>query len=251
LSQCSLATMWAVSSRSSSYLRFALPPLVLVASWYVLTRLLPWGIGDPVSAGWALALAVQMLAIVLVMVPYRYVHNFRAGRHPQGDRRQRRYPTYKLSTLILWGTVVACGLTFIRFGRSGWAWTARVAEWEFFAAMPVQGLYNALFALLWLWVFAAGGWGWRIAKAGIVSYGIVCLAVSQPYVMRLFAGEQPLPPGDFLILAGGQSGLVVVSLGVVFLGPLPALGRSQGAPAAGGQAGQAWGTTGETVGNTG
>ncbi len=210
--------MWAVSSRSSSYLRFAVPSLVLIGSWYVLTQLASWGMGEPASAGWALALAVQMLVIVAVMVPYRYVQNVRNADQAQGDRTNQRYPTYNLLTLILWGTVVACGLTFVRFGRSQWGWSVSVVEWEFFKAMPLEGLYNALFALLWLWVFATGGWARTLVKAGIASSLIVSLAVSQPYVIGLLAGAQPLTPRDFLILAGGHSGLLVVSLTAVFFG---------------------------------
>ncbi len=161
LSQCSLPAIWAACSGLSLYLRFAVPALGVVGCWYLLTQLLPWGLGEPASAAWALALTIQVLAITMAIQLYRLATNLTAQHDADANRPKRSRWSFDLRTLMLWTTVIAFGFGFIQFGRVQWLWTKGVADWEFLQAMPLIGVFNAVLAVLWLWAFATGNRQWR------------------------------------------------------------------------------------------
>ena len=139
-------------------LRFAVPALVAVFCWYVLSQILPWGIGEPASAAWAIAIMVQIIAVVVAIRLYRLFVAVIARRTPESNTAGRSQLSFDLATLMLWSTVIACGFGFMQFGRDKLNWGANVANWECLHAMPVIAIFNAMLAVLWLWSLTFGDW---------------------------------------------------------------------------------------------
>ena len=215
LSQCSLAAVWAACSRRSSpYLRFAMPISAAFGCWYVLGKLLPWGIGEDASAAWAIAIAVQMLATLMAIGLYKLTESFRQPKSVDADGANQTWFTFQLRTLMLWTTVVAIGFGFVQFGRSHWQWTAGVAKWDNLWAMPMIGMFNALMAFSWLWAFAVGRWQWRIAKTVVVT---ILIGVSGYSLSSLlgWTAATTISHRQGMVLAISQSLFVIISLAVV------------------------------------
>jgi hypothetical protein len=215
LSQCSLAALWAASSRAIPYVRFAVPPIAAVACWYVLSRILPWGFGEPASAAWAVALGVQTLAIVIAINLYEIVCNLDTRRSGDANRPNQSPLTFSLLTLLLWTAVIAVGFGFIQFGRVRWGWTADVADWEHVQLMPFIGAYNALLAVLWLWAFTAPSWKGRSAKIVGVVLLIGILGWSLSYVIRWETGFTEVDLRGIFVLTVAQSFFLASSLAFV------------------------------------
>ena len=218
LSQCSLAAVWAASSNMSTYVRFAAAPAGAVAAWYMLTQILPWGIGEPVSAAWAIALAIQTFTIVVAIRLYRSLLNLRARPGEEPNHPIRSLFSYDLLTLMLWTTVLAFGAGFIRYGQVQWGWTAGGIDWDYSAAILIIGVFNALLAVLWVWAFAVGQWRWGGVRAMIVVCLIGLLAVSTPYVIDWITRTTAITVRDTLTLATAQSFFLVITLAVVLVG---------------------------------
>jgi hypothetical protein len=215
LSQCSLVALWAACSRASPYLRFAAPPLAAVTSWYVLTQILPWGIGDPVSAAWAIALVVQMLAIIIAVQLGKHRTDLNERQAADESGASPSPLSFNIRTLMLWTTVIAVGFGFVQFGQSQWQWTADVAKSDFIKAIPIIGLFNAILAILWLWALAAGCWQWRSAKIGIVLLLVGLLGFSLSQVIGSIAGMTGFSVHETFVMAAAQSVLLAGSLVVV------------------------------------
>lgn len=221
LSQCSLATLWAARSRADPYLRFAAPLIVAIASWYVLTRILPWGIGEPASAAWALAIAIQTIAIVLMVNLYDRGCDLLTRRVSDGEgstSKSKRAPlAFDLRTLMLWTTVIAVAFGFAQYLRGRWQWTSSIADWEFFEAMPIVGLFNALVAVLWLWALALGSWQKRIIRAVAVLMLIGVLGLLMSSAVEWITGTAAIEARDCLLLAGSQSVFVAGAIGLIMI----------------------------------
>jgi len=218
LSQCSLAAIWASCSRGDLSLRFVVPLVATIVSWFVLTRILPWGIGEPASAGWALAIAIQTLSIVLMIELDKRGRRLLGSRSAsEGTRRNSSGPpwTFELRTLMLWTTVIAVGFGFIHLARARWRWTETVADWEFMNAMPIIGVFNALVAVVWLWVFAAGNWRQRSIKAAtaLILVGLGGSLMSAAVTWSSSASE--LDYSDGLTLLVSQSVFVAIPIGLI------------------------------------
>ena len=210
LSQCSLVTMWAVATHASLWKRFLIPPLVAGCTWYVLSKLLMWGVGEPAAVAWALSLTVQVLAVLILFHLYlmasfcytKLVHGYKSVD-----------VTFNLRTLMLWSAIVAGLLGFVQYGRDQWQWDVTVAEWEYINAMPVIGTFNALLAMLCWFALAGASWKWRCLKipfvAGAITTGGYCL----PYILDWTTSSHALETAETLILSAGQS--LIVSLSVV------------------------------------
>jgi hypothetical protein len=220
LSQCSLCAIWAATSRRSLYLRFAAPVASTIACWYILTYCLPWGMDGSASAGWAVMLSSQTLAIVAAVGVYR-----RVVRHasPDADAEVEAGAgtlnifAFDLRTLMLWTTVIGIGFGFIQFGRVEWSWSAAVAQWEYFRAMPVIGLFNASVALLWLWALATGHWKSRCAKAVAAALLIGLAGYALPPLLSWITGHNAIKENNGLVLGIAESLLVIVSLAGVLV----------------------------------
>jgi hypothetical protein len=221
LSQCSLAALWAASSRASLYLRFAVPLVGTIAGWYVLTRILPWGIGEPASAAWALALAIQTLAIVLMVHLYDRVCSFLARRGSRGeDSTSHAHPApfaFDLRTLMLWTTAITLVFGFVRYARTRWRWTESIADWEFLQAMPIIGAFNALVAVLWLWALASGSRQKRSIKTAAVLLLIGVLGFLMSFAVAWTTGTNAIEIHDCLVLVVAQSVFVASAIGFVLI----------------------------------
>ncbi len=221
VSQCSLAALWAASSRASLYSRFAAPLIGTIASWYVLTRILPWGIGEPASAAWALSLAIQTLAIVLIVNLYDRGCRFLARRGSRDDvdaSKSNRAPfAFDLRTLMLWTTAIALLLGFVQYARAEWQWTSNVADWVFIEAMPIIGLFNAFVGVLWLWALASGSWQKRSTKAAVVTLLIGVLGFLMSSAVDWATGTNAVDVHDCLVLLVAQSVFVASGIGLVMI----------------------------------
>ena len=218
ISQCSLAAVWAATSRASLYLRFAVPLLATIGSWYVLTRILPWGTGEPASASWTIVFATQTLAIVLTVNLYERVRNLRQQRvwRDGSEASDSVSPlAFDLRTLMLWTTVIAFAFGFIQFARAKWQWTFSIADWEFWQAMPVIGVFDAALALCWLWALTSASWRRRIAKIFAVMLLVVLLGCSLPPVVAWVVGVKAMETSESLVFTAAQSILIAGSLAFV------------------------------------
>lgn len=177
LAQCSLAALWSGTGRTYFPIRFALPPIASITAWLVLTRILPWGIGEPASAAWALALLVQTLAIVMTLKVCKPVDrwNQSESRAPRLVSARSRL-AFDLRTLMLWVTVIACVLSFVSYARHRWAWSANAANREFLEATSLVGLFNAIVGLIWLWSLADGNFRVRRVRVPLTTVLMVGLA---------------------------------------------------------------------------
>lgn len=212
-SQCSLAAIWAACSGANSYLRFAVPPFVTVVSWYVMTRILPWGIGGPNSALWAIVLAVQTLLIVPAILVYEL---FWQARTDSSHSDRSRF-TFNVRTLMLWTTVVAFGFGFIQFGRIHWGWSASVAQRGILTPAVVLGMFDAGLAVALLWALSIGSWRWRTAKIVIVLFSIGPLTFLLVRLLDWTAGSFGIEFADLLRLAAYQGLFVSTWLAVVLV----------------------------------
>lgn len=236
LSQCSLAAIWATSGRADPYVRFAVPLIAAITSWYVLTRILPWGIGEPASAAWALAIATQTLGIVLIVNLSQRVGDFFQRRDSPGDGtagKPNRAPfAIDLRTLMLWTTTIAIAFGFVQYGRTRWQWTSSIADWVFLEAMPIIGVFHALVAVLWLWALVAGSWQKRIAKTAVAAGLTGVLGSSMPRAVAWATGTYAMQIPECLVSVFAQSLFVAIAIGSVMIaGRQPATNEiSRGAP---------------------
>lgn len=216
ISQCSLGAIWAATSRSSPYLRFAVPVVSVIACWFVVIHCSVTGTDERGSAGWAIALATQTLAIVVAIEVYRrIVHR---GSTIASEDRGFGVPNvfaFDLRTLMLWTTVFGVGFGFVQFGRVEWSWSAAVAQWRYFRAMPVIGLFNTAVALLWLWATWHGQWRWRPVKvvAAALLVGVSGYALAP--LLAWITGFTTISTKEGLVLLSAQSVYLVASLAVV------------------------------------
>lgn len=211
LSQCSLASIWSCCSRATLYLRFAASLAAAIGSWLVLTRILTWGIGDPVSAAWALAIAIQLLSIVLMIDLYKRGRRWlgRDSTKESGTRNCTPSPfAFDLRTLMLWTTAIALGFGFTQFAHARWRWSGNLTDWDFIDAMPIVGVGNALLSVIWLWALAVGSWQRRSMKAAGVLLFVGILGYLMSAAITWSTGVNALESSDCLTLLISQSVLV-------------------------------------------
>ena len=132
----------------------------------MLTQLLIWGVGEPASAAWALAIAAQTIVIIVLTNLHQRIWN-------PGSQRY----AIDLRTLILWTTAAALAFCFMQYGREQWLWTMVVTQWQFFDFVMIHGVVNALLAVLWLWAIAAGNWKYRAVKIAMAVLLVGLLSV--------------------------------------------------------------------------
>lgn len=212
LSQLALLTIWAAVAPTHTWLRFAVPAGGILACWFLLSLMLPWGKGDPASAGWAIALVVQVVTCLVAIECCNLCHRLYLA--PQTVQGIRSGSKFSIGTLILWTTVLGFGFGFIQFGQRYWQWTAAVFQWAIMSSMPIIGITNGMVAALWLWAFATRGMagrGVRITTTLGLSGG---LAYAQWYLTKWFAGASTMDLDMSIILVAAQSVIISVSLAI-------------------------------------
>ncbi|MEZ6081906.1 MAG: hypothetical protein R3C56_41395 [Pirellulaceae bacterium] len=215
LSQIALLTIVAAVVPMALVLRFALPSFGAVAGWYLLSQILPWGVGEEATAAWALALVAQVVTIFLAVECYWLSRNLRPANETEcGDVGRPSPFTFGMRTLMLWTTVVGLGFGFIQFGRRSWQWTAAVFQWEYLGAMPIIGVANGLVAALWLWALATDGLAWQSAKVVTAVLMAGGLAILQCYAAEWITGAYAMNLKESLIVVASQSVFVSASLAV-------------------------------------
>ncbi len=212
LSQLALLAIWAAVAESRTWVRFTLPTGGILACWFLLSLILPWGRGEAASAGWAIALVVQVIT-TLVLIEYCIAccSARQALQTVEGSER-RSNPRFSISTLILWTTVLGIGFGFMQFGQRDWQWTAAVFQWKNMSAMPIIGMTNGMVAALWLWTFAIYGMakrGVRIIAALALTAGLAGL---QYYVTNGLTGTSAIRLDTSFGVLAVQSILISVSL---------------------------------------
>jgi hypothetical protein len=213
LSQCSLVALWAAASRANLFLRFVAPLIGVVVCWYVLSRQLTWGIGEAASAAWAVLIGVQTLMIVMVINVYQRA---RPGDVKDGVKHSRL--AFDLRTLILWTMAVAIAFAVVQYGRSKLQWTAGVADWAYFDAMPILGVFNAVLAVHWLWALASGSWRQRSAKIAITVLSVGAIVYFLCYVVdKIVVGAPGISLLELSLITIAQSLLITSTLAVVLV----------------------------------
>jgi hypothetical protein len=183
-------------------------PLIGAAvCWYVLSRQLAWGIGEPASAAWAVLIGVQTLMIVTLIHVYQRA---RLGNAKKGVGRSRF--AFDLKTLILWTMAVAIVLAAVQYGHWRLRWTTDVADWEYFDAMPMLGMFNAIVAAGWLWALASGSWQKRLLKLAITLFSVAVLV----YVLFSVVNKMIVAPGISLL----ELSLITISQSLVIASTL-------------------------------
>ncbi len=209
ISQLSLLTLWVAMGVSNPVLRFALPMLGIAISWVLMSRILPWGIGDPATAGWAIALAIQACTIFVALRFFVYLASRAVESRPHVGQM-----SFGVSSLMLWTTAIAVALGFVQFGRHYWQWTGNVFQWGLLSAMPIIGITNGLVAALWLWGVQACGLvslGLRIAVSLQLTGGLAMLAF---YASTWVTGQAVLDLGSLLLVVCSQGLMISLSLAV-------------------------------------
>lgn len=209
LCQLSLLTIWAGVVTNNPVLRLAVPILGIVSCWILMSRILPWGTGDPATAGWAVALLSQAATILVALGCFFYI-----SRRASNDCPHTAATTFGVGTLMLWTTASALALGFVQFGRHHWQWTSSVFQWSLLSAMPIIGIINGLVAALWLWALRANGLvslAVRIAASLQMTGGLALLGY---YATTWITGNPVLDQGSFLLVICSQSIIISLSLAV-------------------------------------
>jgi len=216
LSQCSLCAIWAATSRVNLYVRFAVPFVATIACWFVLTHFLPWGIDRDSSAGWVVTMAVQSVVIVATVDLYQRVQaslSKRKGNSSFADRPNAL--SFDLRTMMMWTTIIALSFGFVQFGRIAYSWSGgAIARWEYIMAMPAIGLFNALVALLWLWVITAGCWKWRSIRFSMAATLIGVASYALPYLLGWLTIRGIIEARDGYLLGVAQSIYLLASFAI-------------------------------------
>lgn len=213
LSQLGLLAIWAAVVSSNPLLRFGLPILGIAACWFLMSRILPWGTGEAASAGWAIALVVQVLTVLVAVECFRLIRNHRPVEEKilEGTTNVSQI-RFGMSTLMLWITSVAIGLGFLQFGQHYWQWTAGIFQWKLLWAMPIIGITNGLVAVLWLWALACGEQTTRGAKNATSAVATGGLAFLCSYSSTWVTGTSVLKLDDSFIVLIAQSLMISLSL---------------------------------------
>lgn len=209
LSQLSLVVIWAAVDLRNRIVKSAVPMLGMLACWFVLSQLLPWGTDDQKSAVWAGALLFQTVTIFLAIKCSRKLRPSATVKLQQANE-DGTPNRFEIRDLMLWTAVVAVCFGFLRLGIEYWGWQEHFFfQWEFSSVAPVAGITQGLTASLWLWALATkppiSAWKWLTAV--LLSAG---LAVSQ--YLLLWSGGLELE--ESLTLVAGQSCLLAASLAV-------------------------------------
>ena len=107
LSQLSLSVLWALAASTNALLRYLIPVLGIAACWFLMSRILPWGIGEPASAGWAIALVCQTITIFVSAIGARLLFAIRPKNEQESqEQRVSRPIRFGVGTLMLWTTAV-------------------------------------------------------------------------------------------------------------------------------------------------
>lgn len=162
LSQCSLISIFAATTGSPLWTRYATACGGIIAAWFLLRRILIWGVGSDVPAAWAMGLTVHALAIVIGTQIYRiassYVKPSQASTHSQESVPRFRF---NLATIFLWTIVMAVGFALVRFGQVHWQWTPGFFLADQFARPSLIGLAGSTVSLSLVWVKLAQAWWMR------------------------------------------------------------------------------------------
>jgi len=211
LSQLSLVVIWAAVVLRNRILTLAVPMLGMFLCWIVLSKLLPWGTSEAVSAGWALVLLFQTATVFAAIGCSRRLLSPAIGKLRQGS--EGANPNrFEIRDLMLWTAVVAVGLGFMRWGIEYWGWNENLFHWELLFAVPVLGITQGLVAALWLRVFVKRApVYWNLLAAVLLSAG---LAVSQYFLSMWVVGPAVIELQQSLTLVAGQSCLIAASLAV-------------------------------------
>lgn len=219
LSQLALLTIWATVVATVPLIRFTVPTVGMIACWYLLSLILPWGVGDQATAAWALAMVIQVFTIVVACGGHQLLRYLRTDKESKLTDIGLSNPLkVSLGTLMLWTTFAGVALGFVQFGRQSWHWTAAVFQWHYLGAIPVIGATNGLVAAMCLWVFAADGWSRlfaRMVAATLITGG---LALFQYYVAAWIIGTVVMTMRDTLIVVAAQSFIISASLAVAKAG---------------------------------
>ena len=214
LSQLSLVTLWAVVGCEKPLLRYLVPVLGIATSWFLLSRILPWGIGEPASAGWAVSLALQVFTIVAGIQCAQLLNTFCTSAEASREEKATNAISFGIGELLLWTTAIGLCFGFIRFGQYYWQWTTAVFHWELFGAMPIIGVVNGSVAGLWLWTFASTGVSRYCFRAAISVAVCSGLAVIEWYATEWATGTIVLGLEALLILLAAQSLVLSSSLAI-------------------------------------
>ena len=219
LSQCSLVVLWAATTKDHPVMRFVWPAVVIVASWFVLMRIMPWGVGEPASAGWAMALLIQILAIFGMVK----IHGLSKGRRLDMDFGESSHSSsglgYDLRTLMLWTTIIALTFGFIQYARVRWGWSASVADWEYIALMPLFAFFNALLAVIWAWALGERSRQRRFIGMMIAPLMVGILVIATAYASDWMVGIDGLTIRQLSILAAVESVLIAGTIALLLFVP--------------------------------
>lgn len=217
--QCSIAAMWSVLSSANRFLRFAMTPIVLVSSWFVLIQLLPWSVMDHASAAWAILLTVQCAGVAILMKLYRIGATvFRREEKRHSELR------FDLMSVLIWTTLVAGGFGVAQLAQIKLGWSSDIATWQYFKAMPVLAISNALLAVVWYGAFdksnrMRGSSHLRgllpIMVAAGLSFGLAWLT---QYLADKFSGSQSMQWRSILVVVATQSGVLAITSAWFFKG---------------------------------
>ena len=210
--QCSLAAIYGATTRANAYVRFAIPPIGVVVSWWLLYQTFQWGLNDQVSAAWAVAMTMQTIVIILSIKLYHVASDMMARRRSEEISLDRSRAAFGVRSLILLTTVCGLGFGFMKLGHTRWGWSGEIADWEYLRAMPIVACANALVAMLCLWSLVAGTSKQRVRRILFIPVPIFLTGRATPYLIEMATGSFADGIMDFWITAVSQGVLISISI---------------------------------------
>ncbi|HBE71024.1 MAG TPA: hypothetical protein DDW52_22995 [Planctomycetaceae bacterium] len=215
-SQLSLVAIWAATVVKNPAARCVIPMFGISVIWMLIRRIMPWGVGEAASVGWAVALCTQAATVIAAVLCYKI--NCSKRLYPPIDLQNddpveslAEQRVFGIGTLLVVTTASAVVVSFVRIGQRYWQWTPEMLQWELMGAMPIIGMASGLLAAVWLWalVSLSGKLGFRMVASAVVC----CCLVACVHFGTLWAtGSFVLSLPDVTYNFAAQSAIICVSL---------------------------------------
>ncbi|QDV88211.1 hypothetical protein [Planctomycetes bacterium TBK1r] len=182
LGQCSLVVILSTTVREVKSVRIAMPWMAAFASWYGISQIFYWGLGEAGATWWAIAITVQTIVCIAGAKVLEQHWKQAKIAVDVGAKTETSPLQFPIRSLILLTTMAAIGFSVIDFGRRrGW-WLTDSLEVKECVMMVAVGLMVGLTALMG--VFASAS-----RKRLVVAKRLAVLVVSVPLLgFALHAG---------------------------------------------------------------
>lgn len=211
LSQLSIVSIWAALPARHLAVRCLTPVFGVAITWIFMSRIMPWGVGDAASVGWALAVSTQAATIFVAVACFGTRKHRGEPEEEVAQPRSSYQYNFGVATLLILTTASAIGVSLFRGAALYWEWTPELLKWELLPAMPVIGIANGLLAIVWYWAFC-GQRERRVVSTFTAVAATCCLVLLTYGGTYATTGGSPLPLRDAFLSLIAQSVILATSL---------------------------------------